>query len=433
MNKKLEKHSNVEKRAREIKYLIGISKRLEAAKKLIFFSEDFSTVTSVNKAIMIKAEVVEIEDEAIYIGDLNNVNTSKNKLNKKMLHLVDEITQAYSLSNKEEIKHQIEFDILKPDQVVENLSGNQKLIFFAENIEKNYADFSLQPISLKLYSGQITGIIGKNGSGKSTLLKIICGSIASDNGKLNYPGFNCRDDDWFSIKSNIAYIGHDIGSADLKVSSVLAYSAALHGYRREENDNQVNDLISRLDLEKKAEKSMIELSAGFQLRGALGKALVWRPKILIMDEPFANLDINGQQKLLRDIMNYAYSVKYPVSILVTSHHIDEIESIADQIVLLDEGKVQFMGTMENLRQLKNEQFFEIKTNKPAFELQEILTKYNKDIQVIEYGTFDLVKAPVDCDYHGIQQLFYRNDIIVNYFRDITTSTKKLILENERNI
>ena len=185
------------------------------------------------------------------------------------------------------------------------------LVCDAQNISKQYLNggspFHLQPLNVELRFGEITGIVGENGNGKTTLLRILAGELSSDTGEITYPALNADDKNWYKVKNQFVFIPQRIPSWHGSLVDNLRFFASIHGFTSEENTKQISYILFRLGLEKFKHLKWSELSSGYRLRFELAKAIMWRPKLILLDEPLANLDINAQQLFLQDLKFFVKS------------------------------------------------------------------------------------------------------------------------------
>jgi len=176
------------------------------------------------------------------------------------------------------------------------------------------------------------------------------------------------------------------------------------------------------------EKRWKELSGGFKLRFALACALVWKPKLLIIDEPLANLDFKAQQVVLRDLRNLAESLRYPMSVLISSQHLHEVEAVSDQIVFLDKGKVEFNGPKEQLGEERRCNTFETLVSCKEEELREHLRPLAPQ-RIQHSGVSYVVTLPLAVDGSRLLRHLLECGVEVEYFRDISRSIKQLFHES----
>ena len=159
-------------------------------------------------------------------------------------------------------------------------------------------------------------------------------------GTLSYPLFALGGiRGWYQIKKQIAYVPQELPAWYGNLKDNLHYSAATHSVFREKNEQEVNYILHRLGLISFLDSKWSELSGGYKLRFSLAKALVWKPKILILDEPLANLDKRAQLVFLNNIKDF--SSRYNLCVILSSQHIEEVELIADKLMYLKNGKNHF--------------------------------------------------------------------------------------------
>ncbi len=222
------------------------------------------------------------------------------------------------------------------------------IVFLGQNITKTYkskvAEFTLSIPEIQLKLGEITAIVGENGNGKTTLLKIITGDLQLTDGQIHYPVLEDNKRQYlYQIKQQIAYIPQELSPWSGLLANNLHFAAAVRGIKGKDNEDEVDFIISRLGLDKYRNYTWKEISGGFKMRFALAKALLRNPKLLILDEPLANLDINTQLLFLQDLRYLAESLKTPKSIILSSQNIYDVENIADKIIFIKDGQALYNG------------------------------------------------------------------------------------------
>jgi len=312
------------------------------------------------------------------------------------------------------------------------LEKRREMVCWVSNVNKTFqrSGFNMQGINAEFRLGEITGVVGENGNGKTTLFRMISGELAADSGLIQYPYleayFGISRNDWGEIKQRIAFIPQHLEKWYGSVRDNLHYELALHGIKGETNEEEVEYIIYRLGLEEHQNKKWSQLSGGYRLRFALARALVWKPVFLVIDEPLANLDIKAQLVILNDLRDLANSYRYPLSVVVSSQHLHEIEHVSDNIIFMKEGEVIYNGKTDNLGEGREENTFEFASELTLEEMERSLGGF--EYYSIEHtGLAYVMHTPLHVTQMEVMQRFISADIEVTYFRDISKSTKKMFV------
>ncbi len=316
--------------------------------------------------------------------------------------------------------------------VVYQPSENRKkgiVVFKGENIKKTYKGFpfSLKNINLELKTGEITGVVGENGNGKTTLLRIVAGELLADNGEHFYPNFSDAKS-WYEKKHKIAFIPQNLEKWSGKLIENLYFEAAVHGIPPAENEDTTDFIIHRLGLSKYKNASWSEISSGYKLRFALAKAMVWRPQILILDEPLANLDVNAKLLFMQDLRLLCQSTRYPVSILLSSQQLHEIEAVVDKIMFLKNGVCEYYGATTDFGTSRKTNVYELSGSFGISELKPLLNALSDFIRIESTGQSFIVETPLDIT-SNVLLVKLLSVLKIDYFRDISQSTRKLFHQN----
>lgn len=285
------------------------------------------------------------------------------------------------------------------------------------------APFYLQPVDVTLRFGEITGIVGENGNGKTTLLRILAGELSSDTGSITYPALHADETNWYKVKNQFVFIPQRIPRWYGTLLDNLRFFASIHGIKDVENNKQIEYILFRLGLDKFRHLKWSEISSGYRLRFELAKTLIWRPKLILLDEPLANLDINAQQLFLQDLRFFVRSNRHPLSIILSSQQLHEVESVSDNIVFIKQGKTIYSGEQKNFASDRKSNTFEVSGN---FKRDDLLLLFaDSGMRVEDSGTTMVVTVPVNMGSdHFLQELLAKK-FTISYFRDISTSTRKL--------
>jgi ABC-2 type transport system ATP-binding protein len=306
-------------------------------------------------------------------------------------------------------------------QKMESVAGlvpdTKKSLLLATGISKTYprSRFSLQPLSLEIYTGDILGVVGENGHGKTTLLRTLAGQLALDEGRITYP--KLRNPDYYAIKHHIAFIPQRIPRWYGQLKDNLHFSAAIAGITGAQNRLMVDFMLERLNLTEYALLNWNEISSGYRTRFEIARILLQRPSLLILDEPLANLDINAQQTILTDLRYMAKSSYQPMGVILSSQQLHEVEKVADTVLLIKKGVCLFR-TGETTTQ---GYVLEIETAAGRDELSRLLDE--EHISIHYNGGFYTITSLHLTTQEIITKLVEAN-ITITYFRDITLSTKR---------
>lgn len=223
-----------------------------------------------------------------------------------------------------------------------------------ENISKKFGSFqALERINLEIKQGSVVGLLGPSGSGKSTLLRVIAGLEKPDSGRIWLHGqdatnMKLQDREIGFVFQNYALFPH------LTVAENIAFGLDVKSSESTWKTHRVQELLNLMQLEKFTNCYPTQLSGGQRQRVAVARALAGEPKVLLLDEPFAALDAKIRKQLrswLREL-NQHLSV---TTVFVTHDHSEAME-VAQEIVLLEKGKILQLGTPEELCEYPTNQF-----------------------------------------------------------------------------
>jgi ABC-2 type transport system ATP-binding protein len=230
-----------------------------------------------------------------------------------------------------------------------NPSALENVVVAAQAITKRFSrsDFKLGPLSFELVRGEITGVVGMNASGKTTLLNLVLGRLRPEEGHITYPALGAKAS-WAKIKGRLASVDQLPERWYGSLRHNLNHTAAAFGVLGSKNKDLVDWYVHRYGLHEFADATWDEISGGFKIRFELVRALLSQPRLLVLDEPLAYLDIITQQLFLSDLRSIASSIENPTPIIVTSQHLYEIEAVADRMIILDDGACLFSGPIANI-------------------------------------------------------------------------------------
>lgn len=206
---------------------------------------------------------------------------------------------------------------------------------------------ALKNISFTIQPGELVGFIGPNGAGKTTTLKILSGLLYPTAGFTSVLGY----DPWERKPEFLKKISLVMGQKnqlwwDLPAAETLELNRAIYEIPNKEYEEVVSELVTLLEVGKLLNIQVRRLSLGQRMRLELVAALLHTPKVLYLDEPTIGLDLIAQQKM-RDFI-YEYNRRHEATILLTSHNMDDLMTLARRVIVIDEGQILFDGALEEL-------------------------------------------------------------------------------------
>ena len=211
-----------------------------------------------------------------------------------------------------------------------------------EGLKKRFgAVQALQDVSFTAGDGRITGLLGHNGAGKSTTLRVLSTVIRANEGRALIDGHDCATAP-LQVRRSLGVLPHASGLyAHLSGRENIRYYGELHGLRGAELQRATDDLIERLALGAVAERRAKGYSQGERLKVGLARALIHRPQTIILDEPTNGLDVNAVRMLRELIRELRESGR---CVLFSSHVMQEVAALCDDIVIIAHGRVVVRGT-----------------------------------------------------------------------------------------
>lgn len=221
-----------------------------------------------------------------------------------------------------------------------------------ENLCKNYKNKrALNGVSFSVNEGELFGLLGVNGAGKSTLIKILCNLTKKSDGKVSVNGFDL-DKNEQEIKKIINISPQETSVAqNLTVLENLQFFANIYGVNSSEKVSKIIELFSLSDVLNQKAKT---LSGGYKRRLSIAIALISNPKILFLDEPTLGLDVFAR----RQLWSIIESLKGKITIILTSHYLEEIENLCDRVAILSKGNLLKTGTINEIIKETNAKSFE---------------------------------------------------------------------------
>ena len=239
-------------------------------------------------------------------------------------------------------------------------------------LSKRYNDgqVALEDVSLDVKEGEILALLGPNGAGKTTLISAVCGLVVPTEGQINVGGFDTKSD-YRLARSLIGLVPQEISLEPFeKVINTVRFSRGLFG--KNPDDNYVEIVLRQLSLWDKKDSKIMQLSGGMKRRVLIAKALAHEPRVLFLDEPSAGVDV----ELRREMWKLVSQLKSQgVTIILTTHYIEEAEAIADRVGVISKGKLILLEDKKTLIMRMGQKKLEISLQSPIAAIPAQLQHY----------------------------------------------------------
>ena len=254
-----------------------------------------------------------------------------------------------------------------------SMSSNQINI---NNLSKVYDNGfeALKNINLKIRKGEIFAMLGPNGAGKTTLISIICGIVRPSSGQVTVDDFDIIND-YRETRSRIGLVPQELTLEQFEtVFNNVSYSRGLYG--KKPDPKYIEKVLKELSLWDKKNLRLNQLSGGMKRRVLIAKALSHEPSILFLDEPTAGVDVELRQDMWKVVQSLR---KTGVTIILTTHYIEEAEAIADRVGVINQGEIIVVDeTKELLKKMGNKKLT-VDLQDEITEIPSSLDKYNLEI------------------------------------------------------
>jgi len=226
---------------------------------------------------------------------------------------------------------------------------NKKNVLYVKNLNKIYSKKSLNSVhalnnlNLEVKQGEIFGLLGPNGAGKSTFINILAGTTIKTSGEVNVWGFNL-DKNPRQVRASIGIVPQEVNvDPFFSPRNLLELQAGLYGVKKK--DRITDTILKLVSLEEQANSYSRSLSGGMKRRLLVAKALVHQPPIIILDEPTAGVDVELRKNLWTNVKSLN---KQGVTIILTTHYLNEAEEMCDRIGILNKGLLVALDSTKNL-------------------------------------------------------------------------------------
>ena len=233
---------------------------------------------------------------------------------------------------------------------------------------------ALKKVNLNIKKGEIIALLGPNGAGKTTLISIICGIVTPSSGKVTVDDFDIIDD-YRETRSRIGLVPQELTLELFEtVFNNVSYSRGLNG--KKPNPKHIEKILKDLSMWDKKDLRLRQLSGGMKRRVLIAKALSHEPSILFLDEPTAGVDV----ELRRDMWKVVEDLrKTGVTIILTTHYIEEAEAIAERVAVINQGEIIVIDETKELLKKMGHKKLTINLQNELSQIPSTLSKYNLEI------------------------------------------------------
>ena len=266
------------------------------------------------------------------------------------------------------------------------MSDNQIVISKLSKVYDN--NFSaLKNINLNIKKGEIFAMLGPNGAGKTTLISIICGIVKPSSGKVTVEDFDIIKE-YRETRSRIGLVPQELTLEQFEtVFNNVSYSRGLYG--KKPNPDYIEKILKQLSLWEKKDFNLRQLSGGMKRRVLIAKALSHEPQILFLDEPTAGVDVELRKEMWKVVKSLRET---GVTIILTTHYIEEAEAIADRVGVINQGELIIVEKKNELIKKMGQKKLIVELQQEVKQLPDSLKRYNltveDDMMSLNY-TYDL--------------------------------------------
>jgi len=289
-----------------------------------------------------------------------------------------------------------------------------------DDLRKSYASGfeALKGVTLEIEEGEILALLGPNGAGKTTLISTVCGITEATSGSITVGGHDTRTD-YRAARRMIGLVPQEIALEPFeRVINTVRFSRGLFGKSRK--DDVVENILRQLSLWDKKDSQIKELSGGMRRRVLIAKALAHEPRVLFLDEPSAGVDV----ELRKDMWDIVASLKADgVTIILTTHYIEEAEAIADRVGVINKGELLLVEEKSKLMQQMGKKQLEVHVTTTLDAIPAALSNY--DLELSQDGATLIYSYDVRKERTGITQLLADIAMAGLQLRDVDTRQSSL--------
>jgi ABC-2 type transport system ATP-binding protein len=295
---------------------------------------------------------------------------------------------------------------------------------------------ALRDVSFDIREGEIFGIIGPNGAGKTTLTKIISTLVQPTSGSVTVNGYNSvRQESAVRVQIGLASAEERCFYWRLTVMKNLMFFARLYGMSDGDAARRITELLDIFGLEEYRHRRFGELSTGNKQRVAVARALIGDPPVLLLDEPTRSLDPMAAASL-RAVLRSLVQQDPPVSVLLTSHNLSEVEELCPRVAILSRGQIRALDTPKNLRALdtRTERLHLVARGVTAEHARSLLSPTVGDLGVVQEGSEILItftREEKDDTLDAVVRLLHENGASLLGFESERTTLLQVLESYEQ--
>ncbi|PFF27565.1 ABC transporter ATP-binding protein [Bacillus cereus] len=224
-----------------------------------------------------------------------------------------------------------------------------------KNLTKNYKEHTaVDNLSLTIEKGEFFALLGQNAAGKTTTIKMLSCLLTPTSGDALMLGDSIVENPT-AVKQKINISPQETAVApNLSVKENLEFIASIYGSNKQDATQKAVEMMRKFGLLERAENKAKTLSGGLQRRLSIAMALISSPKIIFLDEPTLGLDIRARHDLWKTLLE----LKGKITIILTTHYLEEVETLADRIGIMHDGKLRALGTIDELKENTGESYLE---------------------------------------------------------------------------
>jgi len=282
-----------------------------------------------------------------------------------------------------------------------------KIAIKTNNLTKIFGSrIAVNSLNIEIKQGEIFSLLGRNGAGKTTTIKMLCCLLRPTSGNASVMNFSIKENSQ-KIKEIIGVSPQDTAIAEhLSTWENLLLMGGVFGLKTDESKRRAKNLMELLELEDRKDQTR-KLSGGLQRRLSIAMALISDPQILFLDEPTLGLDPQAR----KSVWNYIEKLKNEKTILLTTHYLEEADSLADRIAIMDKGEIIEMGTSSELKQkYATHKTLKISAENITTEIIDVLSKQGMEVKLTSSGVE--IKAK-ELDFHSIIDLLQQKNLKIS--------------------